>query len=100
MIDQASFQQEQRQRKQQIEDRMKMQRRIESLRREFEFLSKLDTADVNYILVKKQEQAALVLQRNFRKFQARKEAEERRKGLYAKVDQETVPEDSMKLQND
>lgn len=55
MIDQASFQQEQRQRKQQLDERMKMQRRIESLRREFEFLSKLDTADVNYILTKKQE---------------------------------------------
>lgn len=47
---------------------MRMQRRIESLRREFEFLSKLDTADVNYILTKKQEQAATIIQRNFRKF--------------------------------
>ena len=39
----------------QIDERMKIQRRIEAMRREYEFISKLDTADVNYILNKKRE---------------------------------------------
>jgi hypothetical protein len=45
----------------QLDERMKIQRRIEAMRREFEFISKLDTADVNYILNKKREQAAIMI---------------------------------------
>ncbi len=66
------------------------------MRREFEFISKLDTADVNYILSKKKEQAAILIQRNFKKLKARKELRERRQGLYAKLDEEDTlnwPED-------
>ena len=71
----TEFDREKAAHKRQIEERLRMQRRIESLRREFEFVSRLETADVNYILTKKQEMAAILVQRNFRKFKARKEAD-------------------------
>lgn len=93
----SDFDTQKMQHRQQLEERMKIQRRIEAMRREFDFISKLDTADVNYILSKKKEQAAMLIQRNFKKLKARKELRERRLGLYARLDEEdtlNLPEDN------
>ena len=42
-------------------------KRIESMKREFDFISKMDAQDVNYVLNKKKEHAVLLIQRNFRR---------------------------------
>lgn len=67
---------------------MRIQRRIEAMRREYDFISKLDTQDVTYILEKKKEQAAIMIQRCYRQLKARKELNERRKGLLPSVDED------------
>jgi threonine synthase len=69
---------------------MKIQMRIEAMRREFDFISKLDTGDVGYVLQKKREQAAIAIQRNFRMQKAKRELRDRRAGLYKKVDDEEL----------
>lgn len=92
----VDFEAQKEQHRQQLEERMRIQRRIEAMRREYDFISKLDTADVTYILNKKKEQAAILIQRNFRKLKARKELKERKAGLYQKLDEDefNLPEDT------
>ena len=63
-LDFVAFKAEQREylnRKEQI------QRKIEAMQREYNFISKLDTNDVTYIINKKREQAAVNIQRAFRR---------------------------------
>lgn len=68
------------------------------MRREYDFISKLDTQDVTYILNKKKEQAAIMIQRCYRQLKARKELRDRRQGLYAKEEEElNLPEDTGKI---
>jgi hypothetical protein len=45
-----NFETYKREQRSQLESRMKIQTRIEAMRREFDFISKLDTGDVGYIL--------------------------------------------------
>ena len=42
------------------------------MKREFDFISNLDAQDVNYVLTKKKEHAALLIQRNFRRLKQQK----------------------------
>ena len=49
-------------------------KRLEHLKREFQFIERLDNRDVDYILTRKKEQATIVIQRNFRARKARREA--------------------------
>ena len=86
-LDFEAFKREQRA---QLESRMKIQMRIEAMRREFDFISKLDTGDVGYVLQKKREQAAIAIQRNFRMQKAKRELRDRRAGLYKKEDDEDL----------
>lgn len=69
---------------------MKIQMRIEAMRREYDFISKLDTNDVGYVLQKKREQAAIMIQRKFRMQKAKRELRDRRAGLYKKEDDEEL----------
>jgi hypothetical protein len=64
--------------------------RIEAMRREYDFISKLDTNDVGYVLQKKREQAAIMIQRKFRMQKAKRELRDRRAGLYKKEDDEEL----------
>jgi hypothetical protein len=43
------------QHRQLLENKLKTQKRIEAMRREYDFISKLDTNDVTYVMSKKQE---------------------------------------------
>ncbi len=86
-LDFEAFKREQRA---QLESRIKIQMRIEAMRREFDFISKLDTGDVGYVLQKKREQAAISIQRNFRMQKAKRELRDRRAGLYKKEDDEDL----------
>ena len=61
-----------------LENKMKIQRRLESMRREYDFISKLDVNDVTYVLEKKKEQAAIMIQRSYRRLRAQKEYRQRR----------------------
>ena len=83
----GNFENQKNDHRKQLEDRMKIQRRIEAMRREYEFISKLDTNDVTYILEKKREQAAIMIQRKYRQMKARKELKERRQGLFKLEDE-------------
>ena len=50
-----------------LEQKVQIQKRIESMKREFDFIYKMDAQDVNYVLNKKKEHAALLIQRNYRR---------------------------------
>ena len=86
-LDFESFKREQRA---QLESRMRIQMKIESMRREYDFISKLDTNDVGYVLKKKREQDAIQIQRKFRMLKAKRELRDRRAGLYKKEDDEEL----------
>jgi len=64
--------------------------KIEAMRREYDFISKLDTNDVGYVLQKKREQSATMIQRKFRMLKAKRELRDRRAGLYKKEDDEDL----------
>ena len=53
-----------------LENKARIQRRIEALKRQYEFVEKLSPQDVDYVLKKQQEQAALLLQRGWRRHKA------------------------------
>ena len=61
-----------------LEERVRAQRRLDNLRREFRFVEKLDTKDVSYVLDKKREAAALVVQKNFRRLKAQRHVRDMR----------------------
>lgn len=44
-----------------LEQRNQIQKRIESMRREYDFIQNLDARDVNYVAEKKKEHAALLV---------------------------------------
>jgi len=67
------------------------------MRREYDFIAKLDADDVNYVLQKKREQAVIMIQRKYRMLKARKELRERRAGLYKKQDDEDFMSDNLDL---
>ena len=67
------------------------------MRREYDFIAKLDADDVNYVLQKKREQAVIMIQRKYRRLKARKELRERRAGLYKKQDDEDFMSDNLDL---
>jgi len=60
------------------------------MRREYDFISKLDTNDVGYVLQKKREQAAIMIQRKFRMQKAKRELRDRRAGPHKKEDDEEL----------
>jgi len=49
------------QQRQMLEKKIQIQKRIESMRREYDFIKNLDTSDVTYVLQKKREHAAIML---------------------------------------
>lgn len=57
-----------------LQRKLQIQNKIESLQREYNFIQKLNTDDVTYILDRKKEQAAIQIQRLYRKrIQSKKE---------------------------
>lgn len=62
-----------------LEQRNQIQKRIESMRREYDFIQNLDARDVNYVADKKKEHAALLVQRNWRRLKAEREYRKNRK---------------------
>jgi hypothetical protein len=67
------------------------------MRREYDFISKLGAEDVNYVLQKKREQAAIMIQRKYRMLKARKELRQRRAGLYKKHAEEDFMSNDLDL---
>eukprot|EP00347_Sterkiella_histriomuscorum_P019038 403343204 len=53
--------------------KLQIKGRLESLQREYNFISRLDKDDVNYILQRKREQAALFIQRAFKRHRMTKQ---------------------------
>ena len=51
------------------------------MRREYDFIKNLDTSDVSYVLQKKREHAAMVIQRYFKRIKAQKLYRERLQGV-------------------
>ena len=64
-----------------LEQRNQIQKRIESMRREYDFIQNLDARDVNYVMDKKKEHAAILVQRNWRRLKAEREYKKQRDGL-------------------
>ena len=65
-----------------LEQKVQIQKRIESMKREFDFIFKLDAQDVNHVLEKKAEHAAIRIQRNFREQRQRRAFREAQKNGY------------------
>jgi hypothetical protein len=63
-LDFLAFKAEQRE---YLNKKLGIQKKIESMQREYNFISNLDTDDVAYILQRKKEQAATVIQNVYRK---------------------------------
>ena len=77
-----------------LEQRNQIQKRIESMRREYDFIQNLDARDVNYVMDKKKEHAAILVQRNWRRLKAEREYKKQRDGLRKEqYDYEKTPED-------
>lgn len=77
-----------------LEQRNQIQKRIESMRREYDFIQNLDARDVNYVMDKKKEHAAILVQRNWRRLKAEREYKKQRDGLRKEQnDYEKTPED-------
>lgn len=69
------------QQKAMLERKAGIQKKIESLRREFDFIKNLDTKDVTYVLAQKQDHFARIIQRSVRRFLARKRQRDLKKGI-------------------
>ena len=64
------------------------------MRREYDFIQNLDARDVNYVMDKKKEHAAILVQRNWRRLKAEREYKKQRDGLRKEQnDYEKTPED-------
>jgi hypothetical protein len=61
-----------------LEKKAQIQRRIESMKREFDFIKNLDTKDVGYVLSQKQDHYARMIQRAVRRFLIRQRMVRRR----------------------
>ena len=64
-----------------LETRNQTLKRIEAMRREYDFISNLDARDVNYVMEKKKEHAALIVQRNWRRLKAEREYLAAKRGM-------------------
>ena len=64
-----------------LETRNQTLKRIEAMRREYDFIQNLDAKDVNYVMEKKKEHAALIVQRNWRRMKAEREYNRARQGM-------------------
>jgi len=51
------------------------------MRREYDFIQNLDARDVNYVVEKKREHAALLVQRNWRRLRAEREYRKQKQGM-------------------
>ena len=81
-----------------LEQKNQIQRRIESMRREYDFIQNLDAKDVNYVMDKKKEHAALLVQRNWRRLKAEREFRKSRLGKLREVqDYEKTEEDLLRI---
>ena len=74
-----------------LEKKAGIQKRIESMKREYDFIKNLDTKDVTYVLAQKEDHFARIIQRGVRRFLARKRQQERKKGIKL-VDEEPLLE--------
>ena len=70
-----------------MEKRNQIQKRIEGMRREYDFIQNLDARDVNYVKEKKLEHAAILVQRNWRRMKAEREYKKARMGMRKELDQ-------------
>lgn len=64
-----------------LDRRNQIQKRIESMRREYDFIQNLDAKDVNYVKEKKLEHAVLLVQRNWRRIRAAREFRKAKLGM-------------------
>ena len=64
-----------------LETRNQTLKRIEAMRREYDFIQNLDARDVNYVMEKKKEHAALIVQRNWRRMKAEREYLAAKRGM-------------------
>ena len=78
-----------------LEKRNAIQKKIESMRREYDFIQNLDPRDVNYVMEKKKEHAALLVQRNWRRIKAEREYR-RNKGKIAREPEVPKTEEDIK----
>ena len=69
------------------------------MRREYDFIQNLDAKDVNYVMDKKKEHAAILVQRNWRRLKAEREFRKSRLGKLRDVqDYEKTQEDLDRIQ--
>ena len=78
-----------------LEKRAQIQRRIESMKREYDFIKNLDTKDVGYVLSQKQDHYARLIQRGVRRFLARRRLENR--GQRAELAEEDMEDPRKKI---
>lgn len=64
-----------------LESRAAIQRRLESMKREYEFMKNLDPKDVGFVLAQKYDHFARVIQRAVRHWLARRRAQQRKEGI-------------------
>ena len=80
-----------------LEQKVQIKKRIESMKREFDFIYKMDAQDVKYVLAKKKEHAALLIQRNFRRVKQQKAyREQQRRGIQQKDLEPELTEEDLK----
>lgn len=77
-----------------LEKKAQIQKRIESMKREFDFIKNLDTKDVGYVLSQKQDHYARLIQRGIRRFLARRRLE--RRGQRAELAEEDMEDPKRK----
>jgi hypothetical protein len=80
---QQDFEGFKRQQREFIEARLQLQGKIESLQREFDFVSKLSMDEVAFIMERKRDQAARMLQRAARRFVGRRRRARQREQMRA-----------------
>ena len=69
------------------------------MRREYDFIQNLDAKDVNYVMDKKKEHAAILVQRNWRRLKAEREFKKSRLNKLRDVaDYEKTEEDLKRIQ--
>lgn len=60
-----------------MEKKAQIQKKIESMKREFNFISHLDNQDVAFVLARKKDYYAQLIQRCYRRYAARKKNKQR-----------------------
>ena len=85
-----------------LQRKLHIQKKVESLQREYQFISKLNTDDVTYIMDRKKEQAAMQIQKAFRAKQLTKKQKmaEELKRLGIKIESDVLtPEEMKEIEN-